>query len=691
MLSIVLLAPMLLQRIRMPHIIGMLLAGVIFGPHGLGVLARDDSFELFGKVGLYYIMFLASLEMDMVGVKRRRWAVAVTGILAFAVPLLIGIFTNHVLLELNIWASLLLAGMYASHTLLTYPIVARYGLSRHRAVTMAVGGTIVAVTLTLILLAFVGGICTGEGGTEMVLLLVAKLFVVSLVILLGFPRICRWFLRRYNDGVLQYVFVLLLVFLAAVMMEMIGVEGLLGAFLAGIALNRLIPHQSPIMSRIEFVGNAIFIPFFLVNVGMLINMGAMLKGSGVLMIASVMTFTAVISKWIACELVGKIYKLCHSERGLIFGLSNARAAATIAIVLIGYNTIMTDGSRLINDDVFNATFLFIFASCTLSSMVTEICARNMALAGASLEREDDMQTDSPLNHMLVAMAYQNTVEPLMTLALLMRGVEQAQLESRAFDEASRKRASGITAVSVFYEEYEDMRLRAKDILESAERLAASANVHIDSKLRVSTNLANGIIHTMMENNFSELLVAQHIERKPGGSFYGPVLTDLLTGLNRLIMMVRPKRPWNTIRTIHVAVPAKAEYEAGFEHWVKRISRLGVGLGCKVVFHCNNESQFSIQQYVLKNHTELRAEYEHTDGGNELKHLRQVVSDEDMLVVICARRGSISYRASFDHIPVQIRRDYMETTTMLVFPDGYETTGMNVSFSQPTAVTVRYEG
>ena len=260
MLSIILFAPMLLERLHIPSIVGMIFAGILIGPHGFHVLDRDSSFELFGKVGIYYIMFLASLEMNLNDVQRIRWRALVFGLLSFAIPMAIGYWANTQLLSYSIAASVLVAAMYASHTLIAYPIVLRYGLSRVSSVSIAVGGTIVADTLTLLVLAVVGGMFKEHVTGLYWVWLVVKVVLLGAVIIYVFPRVGRRFFRRYDDSVVQYVFVLSLVFLGAGLMELVGMEGILGAFLVGIVLNRLIPPASPLMSHIEFVGNALFIP-----------------------------------------------------------------------------------------------------------------------------------------------------------------------------------------------------------------------------------------------------------------------------------------------------------------------------------------------------------------------------------------------------------------------------------------------
>ena len=292
-LCIVLFAPLIFNKLRMPHIIGMILAGLLVGPNGLNVLVRDDSFELFGKVGLYYIMFLASLEINMQEMKRARGGALMLGLAVFAIPIALGMFTNMFILEYSLIASVLLASMYASYTLISYPIVARYGLSRLRCVNFVVGGTIITDTLTLFVLAVIAGMFTGEADVWFVVMMLLKLIVITGVIIFFFPRVARYFFRTYNDSVIQYIFVMAMLFLGAVMIELAGMEGILGAFITGLVLNRLIPHSSPLMRRIDFVGNAIFIPYFLIGVGMMIDLRVLFSGGGSLVVATVMIVTAL--------------------------------------------------------------------------------------------------------------------------------------------------------------------------------------------------------------------------------------------------------------------------------------------------------------------------------------------------------------------------------------------------------------
>lgn len=369
---------MLLERLRIPSIVGMIFAGVLIGPHGFGVLERDGSFELFGKVGLYYIMFLASLEMNLQDVQRIKGRALTLGLLSFVIPMVIGYAANTMLLGYSVAAATLVAAMYASHTLIAYPIVMRYGLSRLPSVSIAVGGTIVADTLTLLVLAVVGGMFKEHVTGLYWVWLVIKVVLLGALIIYTFPRIGRWFFRRYDESVVQYVFVLCLVFLGAGLMELVGMEGILGAFLVGIVLNRLIPPSSPLMSHIEFVGNALFIPYFLIGVGMLINLGALVNHDGAILAACVMVIVALISKWSATWVTQKVFRMSSNERRLMFGLTGSRAAATLAVVLVGYKIILPDGNRLLGDDVLNGAMVLILVTCVVSSMITEGTSRKMA-------------------------------------------------------------------------------------------------------------------------------------------------------------------------------------------------------------------------------------------------------------------------------------------------------------------------
>lgn len=664
-LLIILFAPILLNKLRIPHIIGMILAGLVIGEHGFNILVRDSSFELFGKVGLYYIMFLAGLEMNMGDFKQNRVKALVLGLLAFIVPIGIGLVTNVVLLKYGIVTSILLASMYASHTLVAYPIVIRYGVSRHRSVSIAVGGTAVTDTLTLLVLAVVGGMYKGEWGGLFWVWLVIKVIFLGALIVYFFPRIGRWFFRRYDDSVMQFIFVLAMVFLGAGLMEFVGMEGILGAFLAGLVLNRLIPHVSPLMNHLEFVGNALFIPYFLIGVGMLIDIHVIFGQGDALKVAAVMIIVALTGKWIACWLTQKIYKMASIERELMYGLSNAQAAATLAAVLVGYNIILPNGARLLNDDVLNGTVLLILVTCIVSSFITERAARKVAMNDAHLEENRPVGQEK----ILIPISNPDTVEYLVCLSLGIR---------------DSKRKDNLLALSVINDDgsSEIAELRGKRYLEKAGMITASAGVSLKQITRYDINIASGIIHTVKEHGVTDIIIGLHRKINVVDSFFGMLAENLLKGLHREVIIAKLLMPINTLRRIIIAVPPKGEYEAGFQKWVEQFCRLGSTLGCRIHFFANEETTAHLQGLVKKRYGQTLTDFSRLDDWGDLLLLTGQVNYDHLLVIISARRGSISYDSSFEKLPSQISKYFANNSLIVLYPDQLGEPQDSVSFSNP---------
>ena len=672
-LLIILFAPILLNKLRIPHIIGMILAGLVIGEHGFNILVRDSSFELFGKVGLYYIMFLAGLEMNMGDFKKNRGKAVMLGLLAFVIPIGIGLVTNMMLLKYSLVTSILLASMYASHTLVAYPIVIRYGVSRHRSVSIAVGGTAVTDTLTLLVLAVVGGLFKGESGGLFWLWLVVKVIFLGALIMYSFPRIGRWFFRRYDDNVMQFIFVLAMVFLGAGLMEFVGMEGILGAFLAGLVLNRLIPHVSPLMNHLEFVGNALFIPYFLIGVGMLIDIHVIFGQGDALKVAAVMIVVALVGKWIASWLTQKIYKMAPIERELMFGLSNAQAAATLAAVLVGYNIILPNGERLLNEDVLNGTVLLILVTCVVSSFITERAARKIAMCEAHLEEERTVEAE----RILIPVANPDTIEYLMNLSLLIRDTKQKD---------------NLLALNVINDNNtsEGLELRGKRYLEKAAMITASADVPLRQITRYDLNIASGIIHTAKEYEVTDVIIGLHRKVNIVDSFFGMLAENLLKGLHREVMIAKFLIPINTIRRIIIAVPPKAEYEAGIQKWVEHFCRMGGTLGCRVHFFANEETTVQLQALVKKKYGQTLTDFSRLDDWGDLLILTGQVNYDHLLVVISARRGSISYDSSFEKLPAQLGKYFSNNSLIVLYPDQLGEPQDAVSFSNPRNEAQHYE-
>ena len=668
-LMIILFAPILLGRLRIPHIIGMILAGVVVGKYGFNILERDSSFELFGKVGIYYIMFLAGLEMDLENLKKNVSKALVFGVLTFCIPFAVGMWVGMSLLGFGLGTSLLFSSILASHTLVAYPIVGRYGMARHDSVSISIGGTMFALTVALFVLAGISGMYRGELDSGSWLLFMGKCIGYCVFVFLVFPRFARWFFRTYEDNVMQYIFVLALVFLSAALAELAGMEGIFGAFLAGLVLNRLIPHVSPLMNRTEFVGNALFIPYFLIGVGMLINLGALFNGGDTIKVVLVMLLVATVTKWIPAWLTQLIYGMSKASRQMMFGLSNAHAAGALAMVMVGMKIEVAPGEYLMNEDMLNGVVIVILFSCIISSVVTEHSARAMALAEENGEM--DMAKGKEDERMLVSIANPQTVEPLVNMALMMR------------DHKSKKELLAVTVEVEDDEAKKQAKLaQRRKSLEQAARIASAVDVPMKTRCRLSTNAATGILNTASEMNATEIVLGLHHKHGLLDSFLGDFAQRILKGTHRQLMVVKCVIPVNTMRRLMVAVPPKAEYEAGFYKWVERVARIGEQLGCRVHFWAHADTELRIRGYLAKYHDSVRAEFSNMDDWDDLLMMSGKVAYDHLVVIICARKGAISYHPSLEELPEQISKYFSNNSLMLIYPDQLGDPLENFTFSSP---------
>ena len=666
-LTIILFAPMVLGRLRIPHIIGMILAGVLIGEYGLNILERDSSFELFGKVGLYYIMFLAGLEMDMDDFKQNRVKALVFGLYTFAIPMVLGVFSGIYILEYSLITSVLLASMYASHTLIAYPTVSRYGLSRLSSVSITIGGTAITVTLALIILAVIAGMYKGDIGEYFWYLLTLKICVVVLFIVFVFPRIARTFFRNYEDNIMQFVFVLALVFLGGGLLEIAGLEGILGAFLVGLVLNRLIPRLSPLMNRLEFVGNALFIPYFLIGVGMIIDVRTLFKGGEALKVAVVMTVVATFSKWLAAWLTQKSYQMKPEERSIMFGLSNAQAAATLAAVLVGNKLEVAPGVPLLNDDVLNGTVVMILFTCIISSVITERAARRIAAKQDDVDLHKKSKPKEQEN-ILIPVANPDAIEDLINMALLLKNPQKS---------------SGLVALHVINDDVDSdfYELRGQQCLEKAASVGASADVMIQTVMRFDLNIASGIIHTLKEYDASEIVIGLHKKANVVDSFFGALTANLLSATHKQVMIVKAVMPVNTLRRMVVAVPAKAERESGFTKWVSRLCRMSSELGCRIHFNANRTTLGYIKGYIDDNYKAVRVQYDELEVWDDLLLLTSQVNYDHLFIVVSARRGTISYQSALEELPHLLSRYFNDSSLVVIYPDQYGDPEM-ITFAKP---------
>lgn len=652
-LVIILFAPMLLTRLRIPHVIGLILAGVLVGPYGINLLARDMSFEVFGQVGILYLMFLAGLEIDMYNLKKNLRRGLFFGLTTFLVPLIIGVIGATAFLHLEGLSALLLASMFAAHTLIAYPIVSRFGLSKEPSVVIAVAGTIMAVLGSLIVVASVTGVYReGAFSVGRLFSLLGALLAFCAVTIYLYPRLTRWFFRKYSDGVAQFIYVLAMVFLAATVAVWIGIEGVFGAFFAGLTLNRYIPARSRLMNRIEFVGNAIFIPYFLIGVGMLINVRVIASNWDTLYVAAVMSAVAMAGKWLSAWITQLRFKMSSLDRSIMYQLSNAHTAVALAVVMIGYSM------KLFDEEILNGTVVMILVTCTVSSFGTARAASRLRMqmfSGNSL-KDNDRSHKRPARRTLVTVANPLTTPQLVDLAIFMgRGINP---DSKMY------------ALHVRNDNSASSRAIGRNSLDVAEQTAAASDMKLKPIERFDLNIVTGVLNTISERDITEVFIGLHRRTAIIDSFYGNKIEQLLKATNRMVVISRCFIPVNTATRIVVSVPPKAQFETGFRRWVEAVGNLTVQLGCRTIFCCQPETRRYIESVYFNGGYQFRREFRDTNDWDDFVLLANRVNDDDLLIVITSRRSAVSYSSDMDLMPEFMQKYFSSNNLIIMFPEQF---------------------
>lgn len=658
LLFIILFAPLLLNRIRIPHLIGLIIAGIFIGPNGLNLMERDSSIILFGTVGLLYIMFLAGLEIDLGQFKKNSGKSLVFGLLTFLVPMGLGTAAGLYLLEFSLPTSILLASMFASHTLIAYPIISKLGVAKNRAVTITVGGTMITDTLALLVLAVIVGMSTGDITDEFWIRLGVGVTLFALVVMLGFPILGRWFFKRFDDSISQYIFVLAMVFLGGFLAEAAGIEAIIGAFLAGLALNRLIPHTSALMNRIEFVGNALFIPFFLIGVGMLIDYRAFIKDLDTIKVAGIMTVIALSSKYIAAWVTQKIFGYTDDERRVMYGLSSAQAAATLAAVLVGYNVILNPAEvemgeapvRLLGESILNGSILMILVTCTIGSFVAQKGAQSLALAEAAGDSDEDVEE---VERILIPVANTDTAEELVNLAVTVK---------------SKSNRRGMYALHVLDNTRSDNGSgdkRARKVLDLAAVSAAATDNQMQELLRYDINVVNAIASVVKEHRISDIVLGLHEQDGGSDSFLGNLTNGILTRCNTTTLIYRNVQPLGTVKRHLVIIPDRAEKELGFPFWLIKVWNIARNTGAKMVFYSSAQT-LSVVKDVHAKHP-IEAEFREFSDWDDFLILSRDVKAEDSLFIVMSRTGHHSHHASMARIPAHLSKYFKDNNFILAYP------------------------
>lgn len=652
-LIIILSAPLLLNKLKVPHLLGLIIAGAIIGPYGLNLVLRDSSIILSGTAGLLYIMFLAGLEIDMGDFKRNSGKSLVFGMYTFLIPMGLGIVAGYYVLNFSMETSILLASMFASHTLIAYPIISRLGITKDKSVSITVGGTMITDTLALLVLTVIVGMATGQTGDYFWTRLSVSVIVFALFVVIVFPLIGRWFFKRVQDSISQYIFVLVMVFLGAYLAQLAGMEAIIGSFLAGLALNRLIPHSSPLMHRVEFIGNSIFIPFFLIGVGMLINYRVFFTSFETIKVGIVMIIIATAAKYAAAWLTQKTFRMSVDQRRVIFGLSNAQAAATLAAVMVGYNVILgqtPEGEpiRLLNESVLNGTILMILVTCTMASFSAQRGAHNLAVAQIS---EEKRQVEEHKERILIPVSNEETAEELVNLSLAVKSLKNMRflyalkvLDNQLTEEGSVK--------------------QAKRLLENAALTAAATDTHLQELLRYDLNVPNAVLSVILEHSITDLVLGLHKEKGISTSFLGRITEDILNHSDVTTLIYKSVQPLSTMKRHLVVIPEQAEKEIGFTQWANRTGNLVQNTGARVVFYGTFQTLEQLKGVLPK---QVQAEYKEFGDWDDFLIVFRDVRPDDMLWVVMSRHDRISYNPGMNRIPGYLNKYFQANSFILVYP------------------------
>ncbi|CAG0958562.1 Na(+)/H(+)-K(+) antiporter GerN [Flavobacteriales bacterium] len=665
-LFIILLSPILLKRLNIPGIIGLIIAGVVIGPHGFNMLEKNSAIELFSTIGLLYIMFIAGLELDMNEFKTNQNKSLLFGFFTFIIPIGVGFPVCYYILGYDFNASFLTASMFATHTLVAYPIVSKLGVSKNQAVAVTVGGTILTDTAVLIILAVVIGKSQGSLNSEFWIRLGVSLIIFSAIMFLLIPKIAKWFFRKLeSEKHSHYIFVLSIVFLAAFLAEVAGVEPIIGAFVAGLALNKLIPHSSALMNRIEFIGNSLFIPFFLISVGMLVDVRVILSGPTALIVAGTLTLVAIFGKWLAALFTQLIFKYSKAQRQLIFGLSTSHAAATLAIILVGYK------AGILDENILNGTIILILITCIVASFATEKAAKKIVIESED-ETESFIKFDGVLNeHILLPIANVSSIEKLLEFAIFIK---------------EKKSANPVSILSVVSnnKEAEMNILKARNKLEEYVKQASASETKVNIITTIDHNPASGIARISREIIANIIVLGWPQRSGLFDKLIGEKMDSILTNSDKTTFICHLEKPLVLHKRIVIAAPPLTEHEYGFDLWLSKIAKLAQELSIPILLYSNENTEKAVQKFFKKAKITVSFKANPFTDWEDFLVLSRHIQAEDLFILVSARKGAASYMGTLENLPTKLEKHFTKNSRFVIYPQPYSDNISNEKYSDFSA-------
>ena len=648
LLLVIFFSPKILKLLRIPGIVGYILAGVALGPNGFNIIAKSGGIELFATIGLLYIMFLIGLEIDLMDFKKNRSKSFIFGAMTFFIPLIMGFFVCRYLIKLEFIPALLLASMFSTHTMISYPIVSRLGLARHRVTNIVAGGTIITDTAVLLLLAVIINTLHTNHDPYFWFRMILSMSLLVLILFWLFPKISKWLFRKLEgDAGGQYLLLLLVLFIAAWLAKRAGIEPMIGAFLAGIAMNRLVPSTSSLMNRTKFIGDTLFIPFFLVGVGMVVDLRVFLQGDQALFIALILIVVALISKFAAAWISQLIFGFKPVERNLMFGLSASHAAATIALILIGYNM------GILDIYVLNGTVAVIFVSCIVSGFVTQSAGRRLAIL------DHTIQGPPPVNQrILVPLANPATMKQLLNLASLLKNPDSEE---------------AIYPLSVIVgdidSEVSKIQLRAMNQnVEHVLRDSDRPEVRFNSVTRVDLNVANGINRAIKELMITHVILGWNGKTSTLNFIFGTLLEGVLPRNNQAIAIAKLDHPVYGLKKVCVIFPPNARYESGFKDVVRLIANFARQNTARILFIGNSDNISAIEKTKAQLHQNFITEYLTVEDYNELNAIEHQIRSSHLSIFVAARPRTLSYCNYIAHLPRTLSKNFPESDFIILYPE-----------------------
>lgn len=646
-LLVILVLPVVMRKLKIPGIVGLILAGMAIGPYGFNLVSQNQAIEWFSTIGLLYIMFIAGLELDLRDFRNHRSGSIRFGLLTFGIPFLSGFPLMYFVFGYGMLPSLLTASMLSAHTLVTFPLVQRHRLANDKAVATTVGGTIFTDTSVLVMLALIMNASRSSLDPSFWMMLVLMLLLYYVFVFRVMPFMAAWFFARFEgEKYSHYVFVLAVMFFAAFVAELSGLEPVIGAFVSGLALKRFIPPSSALMNRIEFIGSSLFIPFFLISVGMLVNIGVFAGSYTILLIALSIVLVALLSKWIAALIDQQLAGHSSSQGLLVFGLSSSHAAASIVVVLVGYQ------NGLIDNVILNATVLLILVSCIAASVVTSAAVNR--LAREVLPDTTVIQALPPTDEkVLLPIANKANLERLLEFALLIKKKD------------SPHPVSLLTVNTGFHGEKQSEI--SDEMMQAVQKQAGAADASIVSISVDDHNVASGIIRVARESLSSVLVLGW-----PQGSgliekLAGSKMDSITQQFDKIVFIGYFRKAISTHKQIVVAVPPLAELEAGFSEWVCKLFGFAQELSIPVSVFCAKPTEKAMRQVGCSFQQPYRVVYRSFENWEEVLILSKYTGKDDMLVLVSARKGSPSYINELENLPLKIEKYFSDYSRLIVFP------------------------